>query len=527
MTKHLRTKPRILIVTPEISHLPAHMAEISNRINAKAGGLADVTAALVNALDNQGADIHVAIPDYQTIFNGKSNSFFKENQRTFRRVRPGDRLHLAEDRIFYYLHSVYSDCGGVNTRISLAFQREVINNFIPRIVPDLIHCNDWMTGLIPAMARKMGIPCLFTIHNIHTAKTTLDTIEDRGIGAIDFWDQLYYDYPPADYKAARENIPVNLLASGVFAADFVNVVSPAFLEEMVEGRHDFVDLQVRRELTNKYRAGCASGILNAPDPTLDPEKDRSLFCTYNYENFMEAKRKNKIALQKALGLVRDTEAPLFFWPSRLDPYQKGCKLLSDILYQVVSKYDNDNLQVVFVANGEYQSVFREIVQFHDLRRRVAVCDFSKDLERLGYAASDFMLMPSIFEPCGLPQMAALKYGSLPIAYDTGGLHDTVVHLDVENNSGNGFLFKICDAPGLFWAIDQAMTFYALKPEQKITQIRRIMKESKKQFNHENCVAQYIKLYEKMLQRPVIHQFDLSLDGFPFKQKLPENEVKFA
>ncbi len=519
-----RTKPRILVVTPEVSYLPEHMAEMSSRINAKAGGLADVTAALVSALDNQKADVHVAIPDYQTIFNGESNAFSNQ-QRSFRRVKPDDRLHLAEDRIFYYLNSVYSDCGGINTRISLAFQREVINNFIPRIAPDLIHCNDWMTGLIPAMARKMGIPCLFTIHNIHTVKTTLDFIEDRGIGAADFWDQLYYDYPPADYEAAKKNLPVNLLTSGVFAADYVNVVSPTFLKEIIEGRYSCVDHHLQRELTHKYQAGCAFGILNAPDSTLDPQTDQSLFCTYDCDNFMEAKRKNKVALQKALGLIRDADAPLFFWPSRLDPYQKGCKLLSDILYQVVSSYYNDNLQVVFVANGEYQDVFKKIVQFHDLGRRVAVCDFSKDLERRGYAASDFILMPSIYEPCGLPQMVAVKYGSLPIVYDTGGLHDTIVHLDVENNSGNGFLFEICDSAGLFWAIDQAMAFYRLKEAHKIPQIRRIMREGKEKFNHENCVAQYIELYEKILRRPVIQQPECTLHNFTYHPVYTENKLE--
>ncbi len=500
----MKTRPRILIVTPEVTYLPEKMARSSRNVVAKAGGLADVSAALITALYNQGADVHVAIPDYRTLFSKGEPTYFKKKQQTIQWTTFDDRVHFAKDRVFFYLNNVYSDHGGENSRISLAFQREVINNLIPLIKPDLIHCNDWMTGLIPAMAKKAGIPSLFTIHNVHSVKSTIDSIEDRGIDASYFWDNLYYDYPPSDYQEARsKNIPVDLLVSGVFAANFVNVVSPTFLKEIVDNRHAFVDYHLRRELANKYQTGCAVGILNAPDANFDPEKDGSLFFTYDCENVIEGKKKNKLALQNALGLIRDPQAPLFFWPSRLDPYQKGCKLLSDILYQVTCKYWKENLQMVFVANGEYQPVFRELVRKHDLGRRVAIHDFSENLEHIGYAASDFILMPSFFEPCGLPQMAATKYGSLPIASDTGGIHDTISHLDLENNTGNGFLFRIFDSAGLFWAIDQAMDFYKLAPEVKCHHIRRIMKEGKERFNHENCAAQYIDLYQKILCRPVI------------------------
>jgi starch synthase/alpha-amylase len=113
-------------------------------------------------------------------------------------------------------------------------------------------------------------------------------------------------------------------------------------------------------------------------------------------------------------------------------------------------------------------------------------------------------MPSSFEPCGLPQMIAPIYGTLPVAHDTGGIHDTIVHLDVANNSGNGFLFKNFDAHGLWWAIQQAMDFYNAPQNIKSKQIRRIMNESAASFNHANTARQYIDLYEKMLQRPLIN-----------------------
>jgi len=498
--------PRVLVVTPEVTYLPDRMGNLSSYLTAKAGGLADVSAALISALFEQGADVHVALPDYRAIFYDRLAPFLKKEQRDIRRVMPDDRIHLAQDRAFYYLNTVYSSYGQENTKLALAFQREIINNVIPRVEPDLIHCNDWMTGLIPAFARKMGIPCLFTIHNVHTVKSTLAHIEDRGIDAAYFWEQLYYEELPRGYDAVRETVPVDFLVSGVFAAHYVNVVSPTFLKEIVDGRHDFVSDPLRRELTNKYEADCAIGILNAPDPVFRPETDTHLFYPYDTENFAEAKQINKVALQQTLGLIENRDAPLFFWPSRLDPCQKGCRLLSDILYRVVDKYWEQTLQVVFVANGEYQKVFRDIVHFHGLEQRVAVCDFSEHLEHVCYAASDFILMPSLFEPCGLPQMIAPKYGSLPVAHDTGGIHDTVFPLVVENDTGNGFLFEHYNSEGLFWAIDQAMHFFNLAPEIRHPQIRRIMKQSAECFTHQVNARQYIELYEKMLSRPLVEAF---------------------
>jgi starch synthase/alpha-amylase len=420
-----------------------------------------------------------------------------------RRAMPDDRIHLAQDRAFYYLNRVYSDYGGENTKLSLAFQREVINHVIPRVEPDLIHCNDWMTGLIPAMSRQMGIPCLFTIHNIHTVKSTLSHIEDRGIDAAYFWHHLYYEKSPYDYEQSWGNNSVDFLVSGVFAAHFVNTVSPTFLREIVGGRHEFVSESLERELASKVAANCSVGILNAPDPVFNPETDRHLFHTYTRKDHMSAKQKNKQAFQVNLGLIKDPGAPLFFWPSRLDPNQKGCQLLAEIFYQVISSYWGDNLQVVFVANGEYQRVFRDIVSFHNLHQRVAVCDFSENLEHQAYGASDFILMPSRFEPCGLPQMIAPLYGSLPVVHDTGGIHDTICHIDVENSFGNGFVFETYDADGLWWAINEAMRFYRRPVHEKEAQVDRIMQESAGNFTHAVTARRYIELYERMLQRPLV------------------------
>ena len=499
-------KPRVLIITPEVTYLPDRMKSFSNYLTAKAGGLADVSAALVKSLFDHGVDVHVALPDYRSVFQDRLAPFMEKEQRRIRRIMPDDRLHLAEDRAFYYINRVYSDYGGDNTKMALAFQREVINNIVPRVDPDLIHCNDWMTGLIPGMAREMGIPCLFTIHNIHTVKCTLAHIEDRGIDAAYFWQHLFYDRPPYEYEESRDFNPVDLLVSGVFAAHFVNTVSPTFLSEIVEGHHHFIEAPLRQELTNKWHAGCAFGILNAPDPSFKPEIDPYLDSNYNAEDHTAGKFANKRALQKMLGLIQDDNAPILFWPSRLDPVQKGCQLLSDILYQVVSDYWDENLEVVFVANGDYQGVFRNIVNWHGFQDRVAVCHFEERLEHLAYGASDFILMPSRFEPCGLPQMIAPMYGSLPIVHDTGGIHDTIQHLDVKNDLGNGFVFETYNADGLYWAIQQAMVFYRLPEDIKAHHIQRIMTSSADLFSYAVTAQHYIDLYEKMLQRPLVTDY---------------------
>jgi starch synthase/alpha-amylase len=252
-------------------------------------------------------------------------------------------------------------------------------------------------------------------------------------------------------------------------------------------------------------ANCAVGILNAPDPSFNPDTDINLNKNYGPNNFVSGKKANKRFLQKKLGLIQDDRAPIFFWPSRLDPVQKGCQLLADIFYKIISSYWDQNLEIVFVANGDYQMVFRDIVNFHGIQKRVAILDFNNEMEHLTYGASDFILMPSSFEPCGLPQMIAPIYGTLPVAHKTGGIRDTIAHLDVDQNSGNGFVFNTFDSNGLFWAVEQAMNFYNLPQNIKTKHIKRIMTESLSTFTHANTARQYIKLYEKMLQRPLIVQ----------------------
>lgn len=502
MAKTKVRNPRILIVTPEITYLPEGMGNLAGRMSAKAGGMADVSASLVAALYELGADVHVALPHYRRMFHVETAQLVADELRKYKTHLSDERIHLAEDRCFYYRDTVY-DQGDGNLKLALAFQREVINNIIPHVQPDLIHCNDWMTGLIPAAARREGIPCLFTVHNIHTQKTTLARVEDSGIDAAEFWQNLYYSYPPYNYEESRNANPIDLQASGCFAAHFINTVSPTFLQEIVNGWFSFIPDSIRNEIRNKANAGCAMGILNAPDSTDNPATDEKIPFRYNAENHWEMKRRNKLALQHALGLEENADASLFFWPSRLDPVQKGPQLLTDITFRFLDKYAREGAQIAIIANGAYQKYFRDIQSFHGIYKRLAVHDFDGRLSQLGFAASDFTLMPSLFEPCGLPQMQAPIYGSLAVAHNTGGLHDTVEPLDWNKSIGNGFRFDTYDSNGLFWAMDQAMAFFHQPKEVREREVSRIMSESIRRFSHEACAKEYIKLYERMLDRTLV------------------------
>lgn len=493
-------KPRILLITPEITYLPPGMGNLGNHLVAKAGGLADVSAALVSTLFEAGLDVHVALPNYRTMFSRRIGKIISQNLEAYRRVLTEDRIHLAEDRCFYYRHQVYDDYAGQNLKLALAFQRECINNIIPRVRPSLIHCNDWMTGLIPAVARRWEIPSLFTVHNIHSMRARLAFIEDSGIDAGQFWPYLYFDRPPINYEETRETNPVDFLTSGVFAATAINTVSPTFLTEIISGRHPFINEPIKREFTHKFHSGRAVGVLNAPAQDNHPMRDPYLTFRYNHKDLHEGKRKNKLMLQKRLGIEEDPDAAMFFWPSRLDPVQKGCALVGDLLEEMIHRYAKENLQVVVVAKGPYQETLYKIVDRANLYRRVCITDFEEGLSRIAYAASDFLFMPSSFEPCGLPQMIGPIYGTLPVAHDTGGIHDTVRHISISKNSGNGFLFEVHDTAGLRWAIDQAMQFHRLPRDIKNAQLARIMRQSEEEFSQQVNTRKYMMIYEHLLNK---------------------------
>jgi starch synthase len=206
------TRPRILFVTPEVAFVPEKTGNRTYYMGAYSGCFGDFLAELINDLLNLGVDVHVAQPDYRKLF-----AMLSRNEQANPSIKlPIDRVHLAEDRAFFYSNPINSNYEWENIEISLNFQREVINQIAPRVQPDLIHCHDWMTGLIPAAAKEYEMPCLFTVQNSDSAKSLLSYVEDRGIDAAAFWRRLFYDRFPGDYEEIRDTNPLDLLLSGIW-----------------------------------------------------------------------------------------------------------------------------------------------------------------------------------------------------------------------------------------------------------------------------------------------------------------------
>jgi len=194
---------RILLITSEAVLIPQSVRGAEYYTAAPNGGFPDSIGRLIADLLDLGVDVHVAQPDYRRVFKNVSRTM----ESGIAVKIPTDRVHLTEDRAFFYSDYPDSNHQWQNINISLAFQREVINHIIPEIYPDLLHCHDWMSGLIPAMAKKLKIPCLFTVQNPVSAKSFLSDIEDRGIDAAVFWQNLSTIGIPSITKKPEKLIP--------------------------------------------------------------------------------------------------------------------------------------------------------------------------------------------------------------------------------------------------------------------------------------------------------------------------------
>jgi starch synthase/alpha-amylase len=246
--------PCILFVTPEITFFPVGSEKNNDFIPLQSNGLAEFPAGLIGDLFERGADVHITQPDYRSVFA----DIFHNNDIMAARKIPGTRVHLTEDRAFFYANCPESNCQWENIRISLAFQREVINRILPLVQPDLIHCHGWMTGLIPAMARRLKIPCIFTFQNLETCKIPLSEIEDRGIDAAACWHHLFYYRFPVNYEETRETNPVDFLLSGIFAAEYTSVAGPVLLVKIGESLIRFPEAPMGRLLSEKLAVGCSA-----------------------------------------------------------------------------------------------------------------------------------------------------------------------------------------------------------------------------------------------------------------------------
>jgi len=488
-------RPRVLICTPEITELPEGMGNAAHYIRAKGGGLGDISAGLIQHLHtNARFELHVVLPRYDAKIRDLARITYREID-AMGRVLGRQGVHLVTDSAFSSLTEVYGE-QEANPRIrrAEAFQRYIINDLMPRLEPDVVHCNDWMTGLVPAAARAAGIKSLFTLHNVFTEHAPCIDIDRSGIDVRRITEFLYFkDFPVNTAENWRAN-GVDFTATGILAADIVNTVSPTFLEEMVSGQFgDLVPAGVAHAMRQKHAAGRTLGILNAPGDSDDPRINPHV-VPYDVADVIEGKRVNKDRFQKEMGLRLEPEAPLFFWPSRLYA-QKGPELLAAIASACVRRH---GLQIALVASGDrsVEAVFRRLAATSD--GRIAHRPFRDDLSMRGLAGADFVLMPSLYEPCGLPQMMGPRFGTPAVARATGGLKDTVTPLDADRASGNGFVFAAHTSGGLAAAIAEAVRFYREPETLRRATLQRIMRDSLERFTLANTARSYVEIYEKLL-----------------------------
>ena len=503
LVKRKTRRPRILLVTPEVTELPQGMGNLANMVSAKGGGLADISAALVTELTRLGLDVHVALPRYERQMREQSRISQQEMDRLIGAFKGTEPIHLVQDSAFSHLTDVYEP-GDVNVAVrrATAFQRNVINSVFDEAMPEhgkmLVHCNDWMTGLIPAAARARGFASLFTFHNIHSGAETLRNLEQSGIDVSRFAHDLYLEKHPDSVANPWEELGVDFLLSGLKAADYINTVSPTFLNEIVNGYFpDLFTWQLREAIRVKYSLGCACGILNAPKGIDDPSVARGLVRNYTADDVVEGKLENKIEFQRRMGLQQNPEAPIFYWPHRLY-HQKGPHLVTEIALALVDHYRVEGLQIAFVANGDQEIEKACGTISCGSGGNIAYRRFNAGLSELGKAASDFILMPSLYEPCGLPQMEGMRFGTLPIVRATGGLRDTVEHLNIERNTGNGFVFNDFVPDALWWAVSEAMHFWNSDRKVRARITQRVMREAAKRFTLENTTLHYVRIYEQLL-----------------------------
>jgi len=490
-----RERPRILLCTPEITELPEGMGNAAQYIRAKGGGLGDISAGLVQHLhEDHRFDLHVVMPRYDAKIRDLARITYREIDLLGRLLgRQG--VHLVIDSAFSALTDVYGE-SDIHPRIrrAEAFQRYIINELFSRLEPDLVHCNDWMTGLVPAAARAFGIKSLFTLHNVFTEFETPREIDRSGIDVRRFQEFLYYrNFPDSSIENWKFN-KVDFTATGIHAADVVNTVSPTFLEEIVAG--DFEDIipgSVRAAVRHKHAEGRAIGILNAPGDGMDPRICPHII-PYDVEDVVEKKRENKERFQRQLGLRVEPQLPLLFWPSRLYA-QKGPELLLAVASDCAHRL---GAQIAVVASGDrtIEAAFRKAAAASG--GMIAYHPFREDLSLLGHAASDFVLMPSRYEPCGLPQMIGPRFGTLPIVRATGGLKDTISPLDDGHRSGNGFVFGRHTSDALSAAIHAALHFHGEPEATRRETLQRVMRESLERFTLANTARAYIEVYERML-----------------------------
>ena len=396
---------------------------------AKVGGLADVAGSLPKALRALGHDVRVVMPAYPKIESqGRAGQIhFREGGMIvptgvggiptgiFEGVLPGSDVPIyfvAQNRLFDR-PNIY---GYNDDAYRFAFFSRAVFELANVLGwrPDVLHAHDWHTA--PAVTwlatagqaddRYRGIPSVFTIHNLaHQGATSWDVLNFLGLITHGLMEEPYGT--------------VNLMARGIFHATMINTVSPTYGREIMTGEggaglHELL----------RFRHNDVHGILNGMDYDVwNPQTDKSLACHFDAEH-LDDRIENKRALQQKLGLPQRAEVPLIGMVTRLDG-QKGIEIVGHVIHLLMNNAAGE-AQFVVVGSGakHYEDMFRQMAGYHR-RKMGAILQYAPDLAPLVYGGSDIFLMPSLFEPCGLGQMIAMHYGSIPVVRATGGLADTV------------------------------------------------------------------------------------------------------
>ena len=369
------------------------------------------------------------------------------------------------------------------------FSRAVLAS-LPYIdfAPDIIHCNDWQTGLIPVFLHTVfgddnfyaGIKTVFTIHNMQfQGRWRIQEIMDiTGLPA-----HIFNAYELESYGEA------NYLKGGVVYADYITTVSPTYANEIttVEGGEGLSGLMTARK-DRLY------GILNGIDyEEYNPQTDPYISVNYSKKDAVSGKKENKAALQKELGLPVREDAFLIGIVSRMTS-QKGFDLIGCVLDELLTEMD---IQLVVLGSGEsqYENMFHHYQSKYPDKVSVHI-GFTEERSHHIYAASDVLLMPSMFEPCGLAQMIAMRYGTLPIVRETGGLRDTVEPYNEYENTGCGFSFANFNAQEMADIVRYA---YRVEHEQKAAWKELIYRAMDRNFSWNVSAHAYEKLYDKLVE----------------------------
>lgn len=495
-----KEKTAVLIVTPETGRLPEDMGVLAKYISGKSGGQGEVISALCEGLIDRGIEVHLATLNLKKRFQREAQ--LSESQwREIRYKIDPDKIHLVSSAVFANLLSAYAG----NTLLTAAeFQRELTNQIIKEVSAKsegklIVHSHDWMAGgVVTAHAKYAGIPILHTVHNVFTGHVPLEML--MGVELDHFTEHLYFS---EEYG----KICVDCQATAIKSATLINFVGHRFLQEVVEDYfmdRPIVPHSVRKEVKEKYYAGAALSIMNAPSLAMYPE--RCGYCVRNYgpdDDIFEAKRINRVEFQKRTGLIVNPDAILFYWPSRLDPSQKGVEILEDIAFKFC--IEHGDVQIAIVGSGvgndrTHEEILGRIAWASG--GKIVYYPFSEELSMLGYAAASDVFGCSLYEPCGQIDQIGNLFGATATNRDTGGYHDKIRELRLATDGfpqdvGNGFLFRDYDSGGLWYGMEKSVQFHRRPAEVREPQIRRIMKEAREKYSLDSMVNSYIAVYERL------------------------------